>query len=55
MKQNVQNTTLVRDMNTKAILETNIDKYIEFKKRQQFAKRIISLENTLKEILGKNV
>lgn len=47
MYAKVENTKLIRDLNSKAILETDIDKYNEFKKKKAYENRINDLERKL--------
>ena len=42
---------LVRDMNSKAVLETDLDKYKEYKKRKALQDRLLNLEKKFEALL----
>lgn len=51
MLAKVENTDLVRDLNSKAILVTDINKYREYKKRRAYEERILNLERKLEKLM----
>lgn len=48
---NVENTKLIRDVHSKAVLATDLTAYHEFKKRREREQKLLAIEEKLNKIL----